>query len=128
MKVQNMQKKIQKFIDARKWGEKYQVYGILLNITEEVGEAWNIVKHLEKDEKLLAKVIKESKEELEDSVGDLMYLVYKLACVLEVDALKALNDRLDEYKKRFPADFMKKNTFAGNRRAGGVDYKYQKRK
>ena len=56
---------------------------------------------MEKDEKLLAKVIKENNDELEDSVGDLMYLVYKLACVLDVDAEKALEDRLKEFEKRF---------------------------
>lgn len=127
MEMQETQKKIKDFIDARKWGETYQVYGIMLNIIEEVGETWNIVKHLEKEEEKLLKVIDESHEELEDDIGDLMYLVFKLACVLKVDAHKAVENRLKEYEERFPADFMSKHTFAGNRRVGGVDYKYQKR-
>ncbi|HLD50976.1 hypothetical protein A3K34_02430 [candidate division WWE3 bacterium RIFOXYC1_FULL_40_10] len=127
VKIDEMQKRINKFISARNWGEKYQVYGILLNLTEEIGEAWNIVKHLEKDETLLKKVMSENKLELEDSIGDLMYLVYKLACVFEVDSQKAVIDRLNEFEERFPADFMKKHTYAGNRRAGGIDYKYQKK-
>jgi NTP pyrophosphatase (non-canonical NTP hydrolase) len=91
---------------------------------EEIGEAWNVVKHLEKDEQLLRKVIVEGKDEMEDFVGDITFLVFKLAHVLDVDVDKALNDRLKEFEERFPAEFMKANSIAGNRRAGGVDLKY----
>ena len=121
-----LQEKVAKFVDERKWAETYQVYGIMLNIIEEIGEGWNIVKHLEKDEKLLKKVIKENHEDLEDFIGDLTFLTFKLAHVLDVDAEKAVNERLEEFEERFPAEFMKKHTFAGNRRAGGVDKKYDK--
>jgi NTP pyrophosphatase (non-canonical NTP hydrolase) len=124
--IKEMQVEIATFVDARKWAETYHVYGILLNIIEEVGEAWNVVKHLEKDEKLLKKVISESKEEAEDSIGDIAFLVFKLAHVLGVDVEAAINARLKEFETRFPADFMKKHTFAGNRRAGGIDKKYPK--
>jgi len=55
--IKETQAIIGSFADDRKWAETYQVYGILLNIIEEVGEAWNVVKHLEKDEKILRKVI-----------------------------------------------------------------------
>ena len=38
-----------------------------------------------------------------------------------------LNKAVTRNIDRFPADFMKKHTYAGNRRAGGIDYKYQKK-
>lgn len=123
--IKETQDIIATFADERKWAETYQVYGIMLNMIEEVGEAWNVVKHLEKDEVLLRKVITEGKGEMEDFIGDISFLVFKLAHVLEVDVEKALNDRLKEFEKRFPAEFMKVNSIAGNRRAGGVDLKYQ---
>lgn len=122
--IKEIQSEIAIFTDARKWAETYHVYGIMLNMIEEIGEAWNVVKHLEKDEKLLRKVITENKEELEDFVGDISFLIFKLAHVLDVDVETALVARLKEFETRFPADFMKKHTFAGNRRAGGVDKKY----
>ena len=125
--IKEVQSIVGKFADERKWAETYQVYGILLNLIEEIGEAWNVVKHLEKDEKMLAKVIIDSKEEMHDSIGDITFLVFKLAHVLKVDVEKALDDRLKEFEKRFPADFMKAHTFAGNRRVGGIDNKYDKR-
>lgn len=124
--MQNLQKKVSEFVDERNWAETYHVYGIMLNMIEEIGEAWNVVKHLEKDEKLLRKVMDENKEELEDFIGDLQFLVFKLSHVFGVDAKTALEKRLLEFEERFPAEFMKKHTFAGNRRAGGVDKKYQK--
>ena len=119
-----MQKEVATFTDGRKWAETYQIYGILLNMIEEVGEAWNIVKHLEKDEALLKKVILESRSEMEDFIGDISFLLFKLAHVIGVDVETALDARFEEFKERFPADFMKAHTFAGNRRAGGVDKKY----
>ena len=122
--IKEIQAEIGKFADERKWAETYQVYGILLNMIEEIGEAWNVVKHLEKNEKLLKKVIVDNKAEMEDFVGDISFLIFKLSHVLGVDVEKALNDRLKEFEKRFPADFMKKHSFAGNRRAGGIDLKY----
>lgn len=124
--MRNLQKKVSEFVDERKWAETYHVYGIMLNMIEEIGEGWNVVKHLEKDEKLLRKIMNENKEELEDFIGDLQFLVFKLSHVLGVDAETALEKRLVEFEERFPADFMKKHTFGGNRRAGGVDKKYQK--
>ncbi len=122
-----MQNRIKDFIEERKWGQIYHIYGVLLNIVEEVGETWNVVKHLEKDEVKLKEVIQQSREELEDDVGDLAFLVFKLACILNIDTQQALENRLKEFEERFPADFMKKHSFAGNRRAGGIDYKYQKK-
>lgn len=122
--IKDIQAKISIFADERKWAETYQIYGILLNIIEETGEAWNIVKHLEKDEDLLKKVIKESNEELEDFIGDISFLVFKLAHVLNIDVETAIDERLKEFEQRFPADFMKTHTYAGNRRVGGEDRKY----
>ena len=124
--MKDLQKEVGEFVDERKWAETYHVYGIMLNMIEEIGEGWNVVKHLEKDDKLLRKVIKENHDELEDFIGDLTFLALKLSHVLEVDAEKAVQDRLEEFETRFPAEFMKKNTFAGNRKAGGIDLKYQK--
>lgn len=123
--IKEIQSEIATFADARKWAETYQVYGVLLNMIEEIGEAWNVVKHLEKDEELLKKVISESKPEMEDFIGDIGFLLFKLAHMLNVDVEKALDDRLQEFEDRFPEDFMKANSFAGNRRAGGIDNKYK---
>lgn len=123
-----LQKEVAEFVDERKWAETYHVYGIMLNMIEEIGEGWNVVKHLEKDDKLLRKVIRENHAELEDFIGDLTFLALKLAHVLEVDSEKAVRERLKEFEDRFPAEFMKKHTFAGNRKAGGIDLKYQKKK
>lgn len=122
--IDEIQLEIAKFTDARKWAETYQVYGIMLNMIEEIGEAWNVVKHLEKDETLLRKVIDDSREEMKDFIGDISFLTFKLAHVLGVKVGESLEERLEEFEKRFPEDFMKNHSFAGNRRAGGIDNKY----
>ncbi|MEI7480291.1 MAG: MazG-like family protein [bacterium] len=126
--IKDTQSEIAEFVDARKWAETHHVYGIMLNMIEEIGEAWNVVKHLETDHKLLRKVMDENKGELEDFIGDISFLTYKLAHVMKVDVDKAVSDRLKEFEERFPAEFMKKHAFAGNRRAGGIDNKYPENK
>ena len=125
--MDKLQKEVKNFVKARKWNEDH-LYDVLLNIHEEVDEFWNIVKHLgkDKDKQMLKKVIRQSREDIDDGIGDLLYLVLKLANMVNIDAEKAAKDRLKEFEERFPVK--KLRGFHGNLRAGGIDYKYQKKK
>lgn len=38
-----LQEKVAEFADARNWANTYHVYGIMLNMIEEVGECWDLV-------------------------------------------------------------------------------------
>lgn len=108
------------FVKARKWNEDH-LYDVLLNIHEEVDEFWNIIKHLgkDKDKQMLKKVIRQSREDIDDGIGNLLYLVLKLANTVNIDAEKAVQNRLKEFEERFPVK--KLRGFHGNLRAGGID-------
>lgn len=124
--MNRLQKTVEKFIKARRWDEDH-LYDVLLNLHEEIDEVWNIIKHLgkDRDKEMLKKVIRQSKEELDDGIGDPLYLILKLAVMLNIDAEKAVQNRLREFEKRFPAK--KLRGFHGNLRASGIDYKYQRK-
>lgn len=124
--MKEFQDKVKEFNEARDWGknrvsEYASIKDFLLNMCEEVGEAWSIIKWVN-DPETLKKVIEENKHEFEDFVGDQLYLILKIAYLLDIDSEVALTDTLNEYEKRFPIDEAKKCRH-GNKLAGGIDYK-----
>ncbi|MFH1771129.1 MAG: MazG-like family protein [archaeon] len=115
------QKKIADFNLVRGWDKDTKnIKDFMLNMCEEVGEAWNIIKWV--DEETQMKLIKKHKDKMEDFVGDSLFLILKMAWLMDINSEKALNDTLAEYEKRFPIDKMKE-VGHGNNLAGGHDGK-----
>lgn len=120
MDIIELQNKIKEFDRARGWEENWNIKDLLLNITEEGGEVWNLIKWI--DEEKQKKIVNEHKEEVSDYIGDTLFLLLKIANQTNVDAAKALQDTLDEYEKRMPPEKMKEVGHA-NKLAGGHDNK-----
>jgi len=118
--MKKIQDKIEEFDKAREWGHISEVKDLLLNMSEEIGEFWNIIKWV--DAKEQERLIKENMGEVENFIGDITFLVLKVAHICGVDSEKAINDVLDEYEVRFPVDDVKRAGHA-NKKAGGIDLK-----
>jgi len=118
--MRKFQEKIKDFDKKRGWEDIWYLKDLALNVTEEVGEFWNLIKWV--DEEKQKKVIAEKKEEASDFIGDTLFLILKIANKTGVDAEKALQKTLDEYEKRMPAEKMKEVKHA-NKLAGGWDNK-----
>lgn len=117
------QKEIKKFGEERDWGQFYDPKDLLLGIVEEIGEFRNIIKW-EQNKEIVKKVIEDNKEEVEDTVGDILWLLLTLANICKVDADKAIEIVIASNKKRFPVEKVKgKHT---NTHLGGHDGKYKK--
>jgi len=120
MKIEEAQDKIKMFDEARGWKDNWNIKDLLLNITEEGGERWHLIKWV--DEERQKKIVSENKAEVSDYVGDTLFLLLKIANQTGVDASKALQETLDEYEKRMPPEIMKKVGTA-NKYCGGYDNK-----
>ncbi|MGC9309107.1 MAG: MazG nucleotide pyrophosphohydrolase domain-containing protein [Candidatus Nanoarchaeia archaeon] len=120
MEIKEAQDKIRVFDKARGWDGMWNLKDLLLNISEEGGEAWNLVKWVNEEKQ--RQVVKEKKQEIEDYVGDVLFLILKIANQTDVDASKALESTLKEYEDRMPPEAMKKLGHA-NKSAGGYDNK-----
>jgi len=120
MKIKEAQDKIKEFDIARGWSADWNLKDLMLNVGEEVGELWTLVKWI--DEEKQKKVVKEKIEEVSDFIGDTLFLILKIANQTGVDAKQALENTLQEYEKRMPSELMKKIGHA-NKLAGGVDNK-----
>ena len=118
--MKDSQEKVGKFDEERGWAGDWHLKDIALNITEEVGEFWSLIKWV--DEKEQREIIKEQKDEASDFIGDTLFLVLKMANKMDIDAEKALDNTLEEYEKRMPADKMKEVGHA-NKLKGGIDNK-----
>jgi len=120
MDIKEAQKKLKEFDLARGWDKDWNMKDLLLNLTEETGELWNLVKWIN-DEKQ-KEVIEKNKAEVSDFIGDSLFILLKIANQTGVDAQKGLEDTLAEYEKRMPPEVMKKVSHT-NKLAGGVDNK-----
>lgn len=117
--MKETQKYIKDFNDKRDWGKKGETKDLLLNMNEEIGEFWNIIKWV--DIETQTRLIKENHAEVENFIGDMLYLVFKTANICGVECKKAIDDVMIEYEKRFPENETKGNH--GNKLAGGIDLK-----
>ena len=114
-----MNNKIKEFNDKRLWSDPASIKDLLLNMNEEIGEFWNIIKWVNVETQM--KLIKENQGEVDNFIGDMLYLILKISYLCDVDSKKAIQDVLDEYEKRFPIDKTKGNH--ANLKAGGIDLK-----
>jgi len=117
--MRETQNKIKKFNDVREWSDPGCIKDLLLNLNEEIGEIWSLIKWVDTEKQ--QQLIKENKEEAENFVGDVLYLILKIAYLCDIDSKKAIEDVIEEYEKRFPLEKAKGNH--GNTRAGGIDLK-----
>ncbi len=119
--MEDLQEAVKKFVEERNWAKTEYTKDVLLNITEEVSEMWNIIKYTEGKTQL--ELIEKNRPEVENFIGDLTYLILKLAVQFNIDASVAVKKVLEEYEKRFPVDKVKGKH--NNRNAGGFDGKYK---
>lgn len=119
--MEEIQNKIKEFNDARGWSSHDSIKDLLLNMNEEIGEFWNLIKwvNVEKQKEL----IKNNKATCEDFIGDMIYLILKISYLCDVDSKKSIEDVMNEYEERFPINKVK-NSHA-NLKAGGFDAKYK---
>ena len=119
--MKDTQEHIKQFNDVRGWSDPSSIKDLLLNMNEEIGEFWNIIKWV--DTKTQQELIKKEKSEVDNFIGDMLYLVLKVSYLCDVDAKQAIDDVMNEYEKRFPADKIKGKH--ANIKAGGIDLKHQ---
>jgi len=120
MQIKEAQNKIKQFDEARGWKDSWNLKDLALNVTEEVGEFWSLIKWV--DDEKQREIVDMKRDEVSDFIGDTFFLILKIANQTGVDAEKALQNTLDEYEKRMPSEKMKEVKHA-NKLAGGIDNK-----
>ena len=115
-----IQNKVKEFNEAREWGKVGEIKDLLLNMNEEIGEFWHVIKWV--DENKQKELIAKNKEEVGNFIGDMQYLLLKIAFICNIDSEEETLKVLEEYEKRMPIDKIKEFKH-GNKLAGGYDNK-----
>lgn len=118
--VKESQDKIKNFDIARGWNNSWDLKDLCLNLNEEIGELWNLIKWVDDDKQ--KEVLKNNYAEAENFIGDALFIIFKMANQMNVDAKKSVIEVIEELEKRMPAEKMKKVGHA-NKSAGGFDDK-----
>jgi NTP pyrophosphatase (non-canonical NTP hydrolase) len=118
--MERLQVKIKEFDKARNWDNSWNIKDLCLNMNEEIGEVWHLIKWV--DDEKQKEIIKNNYDEAKNFIGDILFLVYKMANQMNVDAEEALEEVLAEYEKRMPTNIMIEKGHA-NKNAGGYDNK-----
>ena len=116
-----MQDKVGKFNEEREWGGVNELKDSLLNMNEEIGELWHLIKWIDVEKQ--KQILSNNKEEVGNFIGDMQYLLMKIAYMCDIDSEAELQKVLDEYEKRFPIEKVKIFKH-GNLKAGGYDDKH----
>ncbi|MBS3153623.1 MazG-like family protein [Candidatus Woesearchaeota archaeon] len=86
MELKELQNKIKRFDKERGWNKDWNLKDLSLNLTEEIGELWNLVKWVDVEKQ--KEIVKKKKEEVSDFVGDALFLILKIANQTDIDAEK----------------------------------------
>jgi dCTP diphosphatase len=104
--MNNFQKRIEKFVEKRDWGQFHNPKDLLLGVVEEIGEIRNFVKW-EQDPVTLKKVLADHRKELEDDIGDIYWFLALLANGNGIDVDDAIGGVIRKNEKRFPVKDVK---------------------
>ncbi len=118
--MKKVQDKVMEFNNVRDWGKVGEIKDLLLNMNEEIGEFWHVIKWVDAEKQ--AELIEKHKDEVGNFIGDMQYLLLKIAGICNVNSEEETLKVLSEYEKRFPVDKIKIFKH-GNKLAGGIDLK-----
>jgi len=115
MKINEAQNEILEFDKKRNWDSFYPLE-LMANFNEEIGEIWQRIAWVPNDKKI--ELVKKYEKELEGDIGDLLFLVLKLANQFGLNAESGLKKTLREYEIRFPVDKLLKGDGTANKTTG----------
>ena len=76
MEMKEFQETIKKFDDARGWESNWNLKDLCLNINEEIGELWNLIKWVDNGKQ--KEIISNNKEEADNFIGDVLFIILKM--------------------------------------------------
>lgn len=120
MEIKKAQELVKEFDQAREWESDWNLKDLSLNLVEEVGELWSLIKWVNTEKQ--KQIVSGKKEEVEDFLGDALFLILKIANQTGTNVETGFQNTLNEYEKRMPAKTMRKVKHA-NKLAGGHDNK-----
>lgn len=104
--VRKLQRRLAEFAAARDWEQYHTPKNLAAALSVEASELVEIFQWLTPAESVRVMTDRDSAERVEDEVADVLAYLLQFCEVLEIDALAALDAKIERNEKRFP---MKEN-------------------
>jgi NTP pyrophosphatase (non-canonical NTP hydrolase) len=100
MTIEELQKKITEFRDARDWKQFHNPKDIAISLSLEAGE---LMEHFQwKNKEEMAKHVKTHKKEISEEMADIFYWVLLASADMEIDLEKAFKEKMKINEKKYP--------------------------
>ena len=102
--IQQLKEKVKAFCDARDWDQFHDAKEIAIALSIEASELLEHFRWKNKNEikdKLNDPV---KKEEIEDEMADIFYLLLRIAQMYDIDLSNALDRKMEKNDKKYPVD------------------------
>lgn len=106
--IKALTNKINKWINERGWEKSQKPKDLAISLSLEAAE---VLEHFQwKNDRKVAKHIKENKEELADELADVAIYLLKLADKAKIDLKTAVENKLIKASKKYPVEAVKGNS------------------
>lgn len=100
--IKKLTKIVTKFRDDRDWKQFHNPKDMALSL---VLEATEVMEHFQwKDKKEIEKYLKTNKEDIADEIADVLYWVLLMSHDLNIDLVKALENKIIKTEKKYPIE------------------------
>jgi NTP pyrophosphatase (non-canonical NTP hydrolase) len=100
--LKNLTKRIIAFRDARDWKQFHNPKDVALSLVLEAGE---VMEHFQwKSKKEMDKYVVDSKEDISEELADVLYWVLLMSYDLNIDILKALENKIKKNEAKYPVE------------------------
>jgi len=106
--IKDLTEKINKWVAERGWEPAQKPKDLAISLSLEATE---VLEHFQwKNERKVAKHIKDNKEELADELADVAIYLLKLADKTKIDLRSAVENKLIKASKKYPVNIVKGNS------------------
>jgi NTP pyrophosphatase (non-canonical NTP hydrolase) len=101
--LSTLRSRVKAFAAERNWERFHDPKNLVMALTSEVGELTELFQWLTPQEGVEAMRDPKRGEAIRDEMADVLYYVLRLSDVLDVDLERALSEKLEKNKARYPA-------------------------
>ncbi|RJR29234.1 nucleotide pyrophosphohydrolase [Candidatus Microgenomates bacterium] len=106
--IKDLTNKINQWVVERGWEPAQKPKDLAISLSLEAAE---VLEHFQwKNERKVAKHIKENKDELADELADVAIYLFKLADKTKIDLKSAVENKLVKASKKYPVEAVKGNS------------------
>ena len=104
MDIEQIQKKLQSFVDDRDWDQFHSPKNIVMALSGEVGELVEIFQWLTKEQSEQIKNSDKKKISVAEEVADISIYLLRLCDKLDIDISAAIEDKIEKNEKKYPIE------------------------